>query len=124
MRGRAYSVDLRERAMADADAGLSAEAVAQKYRVSPWWVYKLKRQRRASGSLAPRPQGGHKPQVLAGQEVRLRELVQAQPDATLKQLRERLGVSVSLSVLWAALDRLGLTYKKNPARRRAATPRR
>jgi hypothetical protein len=34
---RAYSIDLRERVLADWDAGLGTNAVARKYRVSPEW---------------------------------------------------------------------------------------
>lgn len=124
MSGRAYSLDLRERVMADVDAGLPSQAVAEKYRVGVWWVHKLKRQRRETGGIAPKPQGGHKPRALAGQEAQLRQLVEDDPDATLAQLRERLGVRVSVSVLWGTLRRLELTYKKTAARRRATTSRR
>ena len=35
---RAYSMDLRERALLDSDAGMKAAEVAAKYRVSGSWV--------------------------------------------------------------------------------------
>ena len=35
---RAYSMDLRERALLDSDAGMKAADVAAKYRVSGSWV--------------------------------------------------------------------------------------
>jgi hypothetical protein len=50
--------------------------------------------------------------VLAGQEERLKALVNATPDATLAELREELPTTAALSTLWLALDRLGLTVKK------------
>ena len=53
---QAYSMDLRVRVMADVDAGLGTKAAAQKYRVSPDWVRKLKRFRRQTGSFAARKQ--------------------------------------------------------------------
>jgi hypothetical protein len=60
--------------------------------------------------------------VLAGQDQRLKDLVTAQPDATLAELREGLPTTAALSTLWLALDRLGLTVKNNRTRRRAAAP--
>ena len=44
---RAYSMDLRERALLDSDAGMKAADVATKYRVSGSWVRLLKQRRRA-----------------------------------------------------------------------------
>ena len=44
---RAYSMDLRERALLDSDAGMTAADVAAKYRVSGSWV----RRRLASGDM-------------------------------------------------------------------------
>jgi hypothetical protein len=58
---------------------------------------------------------------LAGQEERLRSLITARPDATLAELREALQTTAALSTLWLAVDRLGLTVKKNRTRRRAAS---
>ena len=112
---RAYSIDLRERVLMDFDAGMGNDAVARKYRVSSRWVYKLRRQRNDTGQIAPR-RGKTGPQPkLAGHAEQLVELVAAQPDATLSELRERLGVPVSLTTLWATLKKLGVTLKKSPA---------
>ena len=48
---QAYSMDLRERALFDSDAGMKAADVAVKYRVSGSWVRLLKQRR----SRAARP---------------------------------------------------------------------
>lgn len=114
---KAYSMDLRERVAADHDAGLGTKAVAQKYSVSPAWVRRLIQQRRERGDLAPR-QGGHYPRKF--DRKHLAELVQAQPDATLAELREQLGVDCALSAIHKALHRLEITYKK----RRSMPPNR
>lgn len=125
MQGRsAYGIDLRERIMGDYDGGLSALEVAKKYRVSRWLIYKLKKQREETGSLAPLQRGGYKPQALAGKLAELEALIKAHPDATLEELRKKLGVKVDISVLWRAIDRLGLSYKKNPSRQRTRAGRR
>ena len=42
---QAYSMDLRERALLDSDAGMKAADVAVKYRVSGSWVRLLKQSR-------------------------------------------------------------------------------
>ena len=46
---RAYSMDLRERALLDSDAGMTAADVAAKYRVSGSWVRLLKQRRARNG---------------------------------------------------------------------------
>lgn len=109
---KAYSLDLRQRVLADCDAGVRTQAVAQKYSVSRAWVRRLKQRRRETGEVAPRRAGGRRhakidPEVLA-------QAVQQQPDATLAQRREALGLSCSLSALWYALRRLKITFKKKP----------
>ena len=111
----AYSIDLRERVLADFDAGMGNEAVARKYRVSSRWVYKLRRQRSETGEIAPRRgKTGPKPKLAAHIE-QLAQLVEEQPDATLNELRQMLGVPVSLTTLWTTLKKLGVTLKKSPA---------
>ena len=51
---RAYSVDLRERVLADRDGGMGTSAVAHKYWVSRAWVRRLRQVRRDAGGR-PRP---------------------------------------------------------------------
>ncbi len=113
---RAYSMDLRERVLADFDAGMGNEAVARKYHVSSRWVFKLRRQREETGDIAPRRgKTGPKPK-LAEHTDRLLELVEEQPDATLEELRERLGVQVCLATIHNTLKSLGVTLKKSRPR--------
>jgi transposase len=53
----------------------------------------------------------------------LRRWLTQQVDLTLSQLqercRERLDVRIGINALWHRLDQMGLSYKKNDARRRA-----
>src|SRR5216117_1361951 len=97
---RAYSVVLRERVWADCQAGMATPAVAQKYSVSASWVRRLEQQHKATGSLARRPPSTGRPVVLAPHEARVRELVREDPDATLAELRHRLGIEVSIGALF------------------------
>lgn len=107
-----YSMDLRVRVMADVDGGVGTTAVARKYRVSADWIRKLKRLRRETGSFAARQQRVSHATKLDEDLPRLEQLVAQQPDATLQELRDALGVQVSLSSVWRALRRLQLTFKK------------
>jgi transposase len=121
---QAYSMDLRKRVLADSDAGLPTKQVAEKYGVSRTWVRSLKQRRRETGEIAPRVGGGRKPKF---DRQKLVALVEAQPDATLVELRERLGVQCSLSAIWMALDKLKITFKKKgstpPSRTGPTSPR-
>ena len=109
---RAYSADLRQRVLADCDRGLTTRAVAAKYSVSEPWVRRLKQRRRQAGESAPRAaRHGPRPSWEAYGD-RLRAAVAQTPDATLKELRERLQLTVALSTLWRAVAALGLSVKK------------
>jgi transposase len=114
----AYSMDLRERVMKDAEAGVPSEALADRYHVSVAWVNALKQRKRETGSIAPRKQTKFRGRVLDGQDDRLQALVTAQPDATLAELRDALPTSAGLATIWRALKHLDLTVKKNGTRRR------
>ena len=121
---QAYSMDLRERVIADCDEGLGTTAVAEKYRVSQSWVRGLKRRRRETGQIGPRKQRTSHATKLDDQLDRLHQLVEERPDATLIELRDLLGVPVAPATIWRALRRLQLTFKKKwsmPASKTALT---
>jgi transposase len=117
---RAYSMDLRLRVLQDCDAGLSAAQAAAKFRVSASWVRRLLQRRRATGETAPRPSGRRTP-AWAADAQRIRQAVAEAPDATLGELKERLGLAVSLTTLWRAVAALGLTVKKKSRGRPSRT---
>jgi transposase len=119
----AYSLDLRQRILTDCDRGLTTRAVATKYSVSESWVRRLKQRHRQTGEVAPRqPQTGPKPSWEAYRD-RLRQAVADTPDATLAELRDRLGLAVALSTLWRAVAALGLSVKKKSSGPRSRTGR-
>jgi transposase len=107
-----YSMDLRTRVLADCDKGLKPGEVADKYTVSPAWVYRLLQRRRQTGEAQPRKgRPGPKP-VLQPEQARLRQVVAAEPDLSAAEYRDRLGLACSVLTVWRALRRLGLTFKK------------
>jgi transposase len=122
---KAYSTDLRERVVAACDAGgATREQVAARFSVSVPWIRKLLRQRRQTGSIAPKPHGGGRaPAFDAEADRRLREAVRAAADATLKELGRAAGVWCCASAVHRALVRLGITRKKSRGGRPSRTAR-
>ena len=117
----AYSLDLRERIVEAVERQIgSKREVAALFGVHESFIYKLLRQRRERGDIAPLPHGGGARAKLSGDQVRqLPDLVAATPDATLDELRAQMGkkarVAVSLSTLCRGLQALGLSRKKSPS---------
>jgi transposase len=111
---RPYSTDLRERVAAAVDDGEGSQReIATLFRVSLSFIVRLLQRRRDAGTLEPKPHGGGPPPVLGpDDQQRLAELIHTDPDATLKQLKQRGGFTCSLKTLWCALRRQGLTFKK------------
>jgi transposase len=111
---RPYSLDLRERVAAAVDHHEGSwRPIAQTFRVSVSFISRLLGRRRDSGGLDPKPHGGgHPPALDAAQRQRLQELIHAQPDATLAELRQRLQVPCSLVAIWRTLRALKITRKK------------
>ena len=108
--GAAYSQDLRDRVLAAYDRGMVTSQIAEIFAVSPAWARRIRQDRRESGRTTPRPMGGVRRVKI--DPDRLRQLVQQQPDATLKELRDRLGVVCAESAICMALKRLKLSFKK------------
>jgi transposase len=106
----AYSQDLRDRIIAARDGGMRTKRVAEVFKVSASWVRRVMQRRREHGEQSPRPRGGAT--VIKIDLDQLRQLVQQQPDATARQLHERVGIKCSVSAVDMALRRLGLSFKK------------
>ena len=120
--GKPYSMDLRERIVAYVEAGHSCRAAARLFAVAASTAVRLAGQQRLQGHVAPKPQGRAPGAAgkLAGHQAFLLEIIQAEPDITLKELAGALaeahGVRVQLSSLHRALRRAGYSYKKRTGR--------
>ncbi len=113
-----YSQDLRDRVLAACDRAMKTKHIADLFGVSRSWVRRVKQRRREHGEVAPRPP---EPPVRYAKidRVRLRELVEAHPDATLVELRAMLGVQCAESAVWKALNKMGFTFKKRRSMRQS-----
>ena len=116
------SMDLRERIVADCDAGERVAVVAEKYRVSRKTVYNLLGLRRETGSVAPRSgKPGRKPKLDEQRET-IEETVRQNSDLTLEEMISKLSLCVSRTTLWNTLRRWRITLKKShPCRRATAS---
>jgi transposase len=110
-----YSMDLRERVVRAYDEKVGTqEAIARLFKVSVPWIKKLLRQRRQTGSIAPKPHGGGWTPKFSGEKLeQLKAQVEQHPDATLRELLEQSGVDGSIMAVHRALERLGCRRKKS-----------
>src|SRR3954463_15671507 len=111
---RAYSNDLRMRIVAAIERDVySQREIADLFEVDLSTVVRLLQYYRRTGSVRPKPHAGVPARKLDVQaEARLRELVRQQPDATLAELRDRLGIACCLMTIANALQRLKISRKK------------
>jgi transposase len=116
-----YSQDLRSRVLGAYERGMRTKEIAETFDVCPAWARRVKQRRRESGEVAHRPMGGKRFEKI--DRAQLAALVRASPDATLKELRQGLGVSCALSAVCAALKKLGLSFKKRRSVRPSRTAR-
>ena len=116
--GAAYSQDLRDRVLAAYDRGMQTKRIAEVFQVCPAWARRVKQCRRESGRTTALPQGGAR--RIKIDPDRLATLVKEHPDATLKELRDKLGIVCAESAICMALQRLKLSFKK----RRSTPPSR
>jgi len=117
---KAYSNEFRERITRASKRGEAASSIAQRFEVSLGWVYKLLRRYRATGSYEALPSNaGVKPKLSEADLELLRQTVHEHPDATLEELKDLTGFSVSIATLCRALKKLKLSLKKNASRKPA-----
>lgn len=122
-----YSRDLRERIVAARRQGQSAQEIARLFGVSKRSVERFWNKYLDTGAIEPKQRGGYRRSCLEKHDSKLRRWIKQRADLTLAQLQERiaqdLGIQLGTTALWHRLERLGLSYKKNPQRRRAKPAR-
>lgn len=122
---RAIPVPVRERILQLYEQGKSTREIAAFSGFCVAAVRRVRQQFKARGTLKPQTHlCGRKTLLSAARKVRLEKLVADQPDATLAELGARLDRPFGTSTVDVWLRRLGLTCKKNAARRRTMPARR
>lgn len=119
---QAYSQDLRDRVLRALGRGDRPTDIARRFEVSRVWVHQVRARMQSGGGTASLPVGGHRKSRVAPFEAAIRAWIAGRPDLTLAEMCARLaaehGVAIKIPALWQQLAKWGLTYKKNPARRR------
>ena len=110
-----YSMDLRERVMADVASGMTIEAVAQKYSISSRAIFQWKNLLDETGGLEPR-QGRTGPQPkLEPYRESILSAVDNNSSVTLEELKSQLDLPGCVQTLWNSLSRWGIVLKKSHA---------
>jgi transposase len=117
---KTYSLDLRTRIVEAVDRHVGSQGeVGALFGVSRTFVKKLLRQRRETGSVAPKPHGGRHPPKLDNKKSEgVRSYILAgKEDASLNEVQRyvvrRWRVGISEATVSRLLARLGLPRKKN-----------
>ena len=113
---KAYSVDVREKVLRAVDQGHPREEIIELLGVSRATIKRYLKQRRETGSVAPKAIPGRTPKKLGRLQADLGTQLQAHDDLRLEdqcQLWEQThGMHVSTSTMSEAIKRLGWTRKK------------
>jgi transposase len=112
---KAYSIDLRDRAVAAVRGGMSRHQAAQRFAVSVSSVIRWCQIERRTGNTKPGKLGGHRPRLLEGERGYVMERIAEKPDLTLEALLREVharGTVVSLDTLWRFLKHCGHSFKK------------
>ncbi len=122
---RAYSQDLRDRALLALGRGESLASISRRLEVRWQWVSGVRDRLVLHGERGPQRVGGHRVSRVASLQPELRAWLKTDPGLTLQtmcaRLAERHQVEIKVPALWHQLNRWGLSLKKNPARQRART---
>jgi len=110
-----YSIDLRKRVITKQSEGKSVAEIANELNVKKTFVYDMMSLFKETGSVEPKPaSGGRKPAIDDECLLQIEALVMETPDMTLQEIKDELGLTVSISVICNAINKkLNLRYKKN-----------
>jgi transposase len=122
---RAIPIPIRKRILELYEQGKSTQEIAQFSGFCVAAVRRVRQQFRERRTLEPQTHRcGRKTLLTEERKQRLRELLAAQPDATLAELGVRLDRPFRTSTIDLWLRRLGWKFKKNSGRRRTRPTRR
>ena len=122
---KSIPVTMRERILKLYDQGKSTVEIAEFCGYCVAAVRRVRQHFMARGTVEPQTHlCGRKTLLTEQRKAQLQKLVTDQPDATLAELGAGMDRRFGTSTVDVWLRRLGLSYKKNAARRRAAPARR
>jgi len=118
---KGYSTDLRVRAVSIVEEGESAREAARVLNIGASTAIRWIERWTTTGSVAAKPGTGHCRSPLEQHKQWLLDLVAAEPDLTLNEIRARLAREKKLksgtTSIWRFYERHEIVFKKNSARR-------
>jgi transposase len=122
---RAIPLATRERIIKLYEQGKNTRDISEFFGFCVAAVRRVRQQFDQRGTLQPQTHlCGRKTLLTAARRARLQKLVDEQPDATLAELGARMDRPFRTSTVDLWVRKMGLSSKKNSARRRAGSPRR
>jgi len=122
---KAYSDDLRRKVLEAHAAGEGIlEELAERFRVSVGWVFKISAALAKTGKMERQPgaKRGRVSKVTPEVESFIKGVIQDRPDTTLAEIQLRLlterQLEVSIGRLWKVINQMDLRFKKKSTRRR------
>jgi transposase len=113
---KAYSLDLREKVLRAVDQGYPREEIVKLLGVSSATIKRYVKQRRETGTVAPKAIPGRPPKKLGPLQAELVAQLQAHDDLRLEDhchwWEQTHGVKVSTATMSRAIKRVGWTRKK------------
>jgi transposase len=108
-----YSMDLRQRVVAEVDRGTPPPEVAKRFQVAERTIRNWLHLREQTGDLTPRHGDFGPDYILEENRERILQSVQDDPNLTLAERQTRLPLPGCATTLWNALQRWGITLKKS-----------
>ena len=108
-----YPVELRRRALAMVAGGMTGAAVGRALGVSGSWVTSVRRLQESGADLEPQTSANKRTSLAEREGVRLRARVAEHPGTTLKDLKQDLALTATISAIWHALHDLKISLKKS-----------
>jgi transposase len=124
--GKPLSDDLRIRVVVAVKDGLSRRAAAKRFGVSVSSAIRWVGLEKETGTVSHRPMGGDRNAKLGKHRQFLLDLIKAEPDLTLQEIRQRLTrrkAKVGYGTVWRFFAKEAISFKKNSARQRAGSSR-
>ncbi len=117
---KAYSLDFRQKIIDTYLEGVTSQRqLAERFKVALSFIEKLLKQYRETGSIAPKVRIQQTPPKLNEEQLNiLKEIVSANNDATLEEIRNELanstGIMIGRSTVDRMLHRMEIRVKKKP----------
>ncbi|PSR12212.1 IS630 family transposase, partial [filamentous cyanobacterium CCP3] len=122
---KAYSLDFREKIIdVYFTEHVSVRKLAKRFGVSKSFVETLLKRLRETGDILPKPHGGGPQPKLNAEQLKLvKALVDADNDATLDELRDRLAAETSILMSRSSMGRIVQKLELTRKKKRCMRPR-